>query len=251
MFEVQNLWFRYGAQDVLKGVTLSLESGKFFSILGPNGAGKTTLLHLLTGAMKRRKGQIEFLNKAIERYAIEELARHFAVISQGLSIRFPFTCLEIVMMGRNPHVNRFKQLHDRDLAIVEDAMQRTDTLRFADSLITEVSGGEFQRVMFARALAQQPKVLFLDEAFSGMDLSRRLRSLKLVRQLVEQEGLTAVMIMHDLNLAYLFSDAVIVLKEGELCGIDAPQTLMTPEFIHSVFEIKMQRIDGLGLLVVP
>ncbi|MDY0091418.1 MAG: ABC transporter ATP-binding protein [Candidatus Vecturithrix sp.] len=251
MFRVRDLWFRYGTHDVIKGMTLSLEPGKFFSIVGPNGAGKTTLLRLLTGHLKRRKGMIEFLNKAIERYSIEELACYFAVISQGLSIRFPFTCLEIVVMGRNPHVNRFKQLHARDLAIIEDAMQRTDTLRFADSLITEISGGEFQRVMFARALAQQPKVLFLDEAFSGMDLSHRLRSLKLVRQLVEQEGLTTVMILHDLNLAYLFSDEVIVLKEGELCGIGSPQTLMTPKFIHSVFKIKMQRIDGLGLIVVP
>jgi iron complex transport system ATP-binding protein len=251
VFDVKNLWFSYGSKDVLKNVSFSLEQGKFYSVIGPNGAGKTTLLNLLTGYFKKHKGEIRFLEKSIQNYSIEELARYFAIITQGASIRFPFTCLEIVMMGRNPFMTRMKRFSDKNLDIVYEAMDMTDTLQFADTLITEVSGGEFQRVMFARALAQKPKVLFVDEAFSGMDISHRIRSLKLISQLVEQEHLTVFAIMHDLNFAYSFSDEILALKEGEVHGFDAPKTLMTSAFIHSIFAIHVHHVEGKGLIVIP
>lgn len=251
MFDVRDLWFRYGVKNVLKNVNFSLESGKFFAIIGPNGSGKTTLLNLLTGSLKRKKGDIVFLGKSIETYPIEELARFFAIINQGVSIKFPFTCLEIVMMGRHPFTNRLRQLSEEDMDIVYEAMSLTDTVKFSETLITEVSGGEFQRVMFARALAQKPQVLFLDEAFSGMDISHKIRSLKLIKNLVEKDQLTVIAIMHDLNLAYSFSDNVIVLKEGEIQGNDAPKKLMTPAFINTVFDIHVHQIEDKGLIVIP
>jgi iron complex transport system ATP-binding protein len=251
MFDVQNLWFQYGAAPVLKNMSFSLERGKLYSVVGPNGAGKTTLLNVLTGALKPHQGTIRFLGQTITSYSVEELARYFAIISQRAAIRFPFTCLEIVMMGRNPFAKRLKRLSSKDMDVVHEVMERTDTLRFADTLITEVSGGEFQRVIFARALAQQPTVLFLDEAFSGLDIAHKIRSLKLIRQLVEHERLTVFAIMHDLNFAYAFSDEVLTLKDGELQGFDAPKTLMTSAFIHSVFDIHVDHIEDKGLLVIP
>ncbi len=137
------------------------------------------------------------------------------------------------------------------MGIVYEAMAVTDTVQFSDTLISEVSGGEFQRVMFARALAQKPRVLFLDEAFSGLDISHRIRSLKLSRQLAEREHLTVFAIMHDLNAAYIFSDKVLVLKEGEIRGFDAPKCLMTSTFIHSIFNVHVHHVKDKGLIVIP
>ncbi len=251
MFEVKDLYVHYGSKAVLKNLNFTLPQGRFCSIIGPNGSGKSTLLNVLNGALKHSQGGIGFRGKAIGSYRVEELARILAVINQRSSISFPFSCLEIVMMGRHPHFKRSQRFSQADMGIVYEAMRKTETLKFAETLITDVSGGEFQRVMFARALAQTPQVLLLDEAFSGLDISHHIRSLKLLKRLVGDEGLTVVSIMHDLNLAYLFSDKVLVLKEGEVQGFDCPETLLDEVFVSAVFDIKMQRIDNKGLLVVP
>jgi iron complex transport system ATP-binding protein len=194
---------------------------------------------------------VNFLGRSVDRYAIEHLAKFFAIINQGASIKFPFTCLEIVMMGRHPFTKRMQRLSRADMDIVYESMHLTDTLKFAENLIPEISGGEFQRVMFARALAQKPKVLFLDEAFSGMDMSHRIRSLKLIKNLVEKEQLTVIAIMHDLNLAYSFSDEVIVLSKGKIQGHNAPKTLMTESFINTVFDVNVYHVEDKGLIVIP
>lgn len=251
MFEVKNLWFHYGSKNVLQDVNFSLGSGKFFSIIGPNGSGKTTLINLLTGYLKTDTGKISVFKRPIETYPLEQLARFFAIIHQGVSIKFPFTCLEIVMMGRHPFTRRMNALTESDMAIAYEAMSLTDTLEFSDRLVTEISGGEFQRVMFARAVAQKPQVLFLDEAFSEMDISHRIRSLKLIKGLVQQEQLTVIAIMHDLNLAYTFSDDVIALKEGRIQGNNSPQKLMTAAFLKAVFDIHVHHVEDKGFIVIP
>lgn len=251
MFEVKELYTHYGSKAVLKNLSFTLTQGRFFSIIGPNGSGKSTLLKVLSGALKKSRGKLDLQGKAIEHCRVEELARSLAVINQGSSISFPFRCLEIVMMGRHPHIKRSQRFTKTDMEIVHDAMRRTETLEFAETPITEVSGGEFQRVMFARALAQTPQVLLLDEAFSGLDISHHIRSLKLLQELVRTEGLTVVAIMHDLHLAYLFSDEVLVLKEGEIQGFECPKTLLDEAFVNAVFDVKVQRIENKGLFVVP
>jgi iron complex transport system ATP-binding protein len=235
----------------LRDLNFWIEQGKFFSIIGPNGSGKTTLLNVMTGSLKKNTGEVLFLGETIDAYPIERLARFFAIINQRVTIQFPFTCLEIVMMGRHPFTKRMQQLTKADMEIVYDAMSATDTLKFAETLVTEVSGGEFQRVMFARALAQKPQVLFLDEAFSGMDMSHRLNSLKMIKHLVQEERLTAIAIMHDLNLAYSFSDEVIVLKGGRIQGHDIPKRLMTAPFINAVFDVNVHHVEDKGLIVIP
>ena len=251
VFEIRNLYAHYGSKAVLKNLNFTMRQGQFFSIIGPNGSGKSTLLKVLNGTLGASQGKACFQGKLIEDYRVEELARSLAVINQGSSIRFPFRCLEIVMMGRHPHIKRSQQFSRADMEIVYEAMRKTETLEFADTLITEVSGGEFQRVMFARALAQTPQVLLLDEAFSGLDISHHIHSLKLLQRLVRHEGLTVVAIMHDLNLAYLFSEQVLALKKGEIQGFDCPQTLLDEHFIQAVFDVKVQRIEDKGLFVVP
>ena len=251
LFEVSNLYAHYGPKTVLKNLNFTLSQGRFYAIIGPNGSGKSTLLKILTGALHASKGDACFQGKMLKDYRVEELARSLAVINQGGSISFPFRCLEIVMMGRHPHIKRSQRFSETDMEIVYDAMRKTETLEFAETLITEISGGEFQRVMFARALAQKPQVLLLDEAFSGLDISHHIRSLRLLQEHVRADNLTVVMIMHDLNLAYLFSDSVLVLKKGKIQGFDCPKTLLNEAFVQAVFDVKVQRIENKGLFVVP
>lgn len=251
MFSVNHLSFSYGRHVVLKRLNFKLTAGKFYTILGPNGSGKTTLLKLLNGELRGADGHLDFDGNALHQYPVEQLARRFAVIHQRAAINFPFTCVEIVMMARHPFVRRLRSLSAADMDIVYAAMEQTDTLQFAQAVITEISGGEFQRVMFARALAQQPQVLFLDEAFSGVDIAHHLHALKLLRQLVDRDGATVIAVMHDLNFAYHFSDEALVLKDGELQGQAAPQLLFTEMFIRSVFNVNVRHIEQVGLIVTP
>ncbi len=250
MLKVNHISFDYGEKKIVKDISFSVEKGKFLSIIGPNGSGKTTLLNILTGHLKKKEGKVKFLDKEMEKYSVEEISKHFAVISQNTSIRFPFTALEIVMMGRNPFKERMKNLNKKEMEKIYHVMEITDTLKFANSLITQVSGGEFQRIILARALVQNPKVLFLDEAFSAMDIAHRIKALRLIKSLVEKENLTVISILHDLNLAYTFSDKVCVLKEGKLEGIGNPQEVMTPSLMDEIFGIKVQKVENKGFLIL-
>ena len=251
MFSVRNLAFHYGNTPVLSDINAEFEAGKFYTLLGPNGSGKTTFLNLLNGRLRGLIGQVFFERKPLARYSAQELARRFAVIQQRGGVNFPFDCFDIVMMGRHPFVGRLEVFSEADVAIVYDAMEQTDTLQFAQIPITEVSGGECQRVLFARALAQQPQVFFLDEAFSGVDIARHLRALRLLRRLVNEEGRTVFAVTHDLNLAYGFSDEVVVLKNGQIQGQAAPQSLLTEAFIHKIFDVHARHIHHLGIIVTP
>lgn len=249
MFEIENLNFSYGEKKILHDVSFELKEGSFISIIGPNGSGKTTLINLINGINIAYVGNIKYLNKNLLEYSVEEKAKNFSIISQKSGIDFPFTCMEIVMMGRNPYKNRLNSLSEKDLKIVVDVMKKTDTFKFANSLITEISGGELQRIILARALAQNPGVLFLDEAFSAMDISYKVNAIKLIKRLVKEEGLTVVSVMHDINIAYNFSDEVCVLKEGKLQGFGKPQDFITESFIYNVFDIEVEKIGNKGFFV--
>jgi iron complex transport system ATP-binding protein len=172
-----------------------------------------------------------------------ERARCFTLIQQNQAFAFPFTCLEMVSWGRYPHRNQLDGLSDADFEVIEDAMRITETLDFKDRLITEVSGGEQQRVMLACALAQQPKILFLDEAFSAVDISYKKVILGKLKKLVEQKKLTVVSIVHDLNVAYRYSDRVVLLKEGELVGCGHPDEVMNEMTIQQVFQVEVEFIQ--------
>ncbi|WFD09887.1 ABC transporter ATP-binding protein [Tepidibacter hydrothermalis] len=249
MIKVEGVSFKYNEKSILNNISLDIDKGKFLSIIGPNGSGKTTLLNLLTGYLSNHKGIIQYKGKNISDYRVEELSQNFAIINQKGDIKFPFTCLEIVMMGRKPFLKRINKLSQIDKKIVYKAMETTDTLKFANSLVTKISGGEFQRVMIAKALTQDPKVLFLDEAFSAMDISQKIKCLKLIKRLVETKNLTVISVIHDLNLAYMFSDEVCVLKEGKVVAKGQTKDVMTTDFIAHVFDIEVDQIEDKGFLI--
>ena len=249
MIQVENLSFSYGDQKIVENLTFDISPGKFTSIIGPNGAGKTTLFRLLTKSLPPFQGKVILGDRNLTAVSIKEFSKKAAVISQELQIRFPFTCLEIVMMGRAPFRRRSGQIRKEDLEVVQACMEWTDTLRLKDALITEISGGEKQRVMLAKALAQSPEVLFLDEAFSNMDIEYRIRFLGRLKRLAADRKITVVAIMHDLHLVNLFSDEVIVLKKGRLIENDQPEEIFTPQKMKHIFGIDAKRILS-GELVI-
>jgi iron complex transport system ATP-binding protein len=256
MLRVDNLSFSYTHQaadrpQTLHEVNLAVAAGRFFGVVGPNGSGKTTLLNLVTGQLQPTAGRVLLQGRENKDYSLEELARQVAVVPQNLEIRFPFTCLDIVLMGRMPHKSRMTDFSPTDLEQAHRAMELTETLGFADRLITELSGGERQRVVFAKALAQQPQILFLDEAFSNMDVYHSIRCLNLLGRLCREQGLTVVSIMHDLNLTSAFCSDVAVLQAGRLVCAGPAASTLTPERIREVFRIHVVRAGEKGLAILP
>ncbi len=249
MFKIDNINFSYGSKRILHDISFQIKEGAFLSLIGPNGSGKTTLINLLNGMKTDYTGNIEYLDRNLIEFSVEEKAKNFSVISQKNGIDFPFTCMEIVMMGRTPYKNRLSSLSEKDLEVVIDVMKKTKTLKFANSLINEVSGGEFQRIILARALAQNPRVLFLDEAFSAMDISYKINAIKLIKELVKEHGLTVVSVMHDINIAFNFSDEVCALKGGKLMGFGKPSEFITEGFIYDVFNIEVEKVENKGFFV--
>lgn len=251
MYELKNVSFDYKNKAVLKNISIALEKGKFYSIIGPNGSGKSTLINVMTGNLIQKSGQVLFLGTPIGNIKINELSKSIAVLAQNNHIPFPFTCKEIVLMGRAPFSNGFRKFKKEDHEIVDDCMKSTDTLKFADLSITAISGGERQRVMLAKVLAQTPQILFLDEAFSSMDMCFRFECMKLLKALVQRTGITVVSVNHDLDTAYYFSDTIIALKNGEVIEMNNPKSLANEDFINYLFGIRLEGISDTELVVLP
>lgn len=250
MIEVKDLSFNYKNKSIIKNLNFNItDKGKFITIIGPNGCGKTTLMNLMTGNLKPNSGDIFYNNKKISSYSIRELSKYIALVKQKQNINFPYTCLDIVTMGRNPYKERLSDISKKDLEIVLDAMKKTETIQFADKLITKLSGGEFQRVMLAKALSQTPQVLFLDEAFSAMDIAYKVNNIKLLKKIIEEKGITVISIMHDINLAYRFSDKMCVIKDGNIIRYGNPTNIIDSDFINETFNIKVNLIEGKGFLI--
>ncbi|MBT3320626.1 MAG: ABC transporter ATP-binding protein [Clostridia bacterium] len=248
MFSVKNLSFAYDNKDVLSSVSLEICSG-FVSIIGPNGSGKTTLLKLMTGFLDAKADTIEMNGKALSKISIRERAKIFTVINQLQRFTFPFSCMEMVSLGRYPYKRNINALSALDYEVIIECMKDTEVLQFKDKLITDISGGEQQRVVLACALAQKTQVLFLDEAFSALDISHKARIVRLLKEKVDKEGLTVIAIMHDLNIAYRYSDKVCILDEGKVAAFDEPQKAMTKQTIAKVFDVDIDLVEGKGFFI--
>ncbi len=245
----ENIFASFDRNPVLKGLTLTAERGQFTSIIGPNGSGKTTLLRIMSGLLKADQGSVRFSGKKVTDYSMRERAKIFAVVQQRENNQFPFTCFETVLMGLHPHQSRFERVNESHMEIVMDAMALTGTDALSSKLISEISGGEFQRVILARAIVQQPQVLFLDEAMSELDLSARIRITKKLKKLAAEKQMTIISINHDLNLVYQFSDVVFAIYEGKLAGAGTPHDVLNPDFFKKVFSVDVEIYPGKGFLI--
>ncbi len=252
VIRIVDLCAGYGGHPVLERVSLEVRKGDFVGVLGPNGSGKTTLVRALSGVIPIRSGRAEILGDCVGLLKPKELARRVAVVAQDGEVRFPFPCVEVVRMGRYPHQRSWQMDNAEDEEVVQAAMQATDTVTLAQRVITDVSGGERQRVMMARALAQSTPILLLDEAASAMDVHRKLQIFSLLERRNLEEGLTVVTVLHDVNLAAYFCRKLVFLKNGEVAVQGATDEVLTPETLASVYrtEAIVQEIPGTGRVQV-
>ena len=231
--------FSYGAREVLKGVTLTLREGEFVGLMGPNGSGKTTLLKVMNSVLRPKEGVV-FVNELdVSKLTAKEVAKFFGVVSQEYETSLGFTVLDVVLMGRNPHLSRFRGESKRDYEIAIEAMKLTNVLDLANRPFSELSGGEKQRIVIARALAQEPKVLLLDEPTSHLDINNQIEVLELLKRLCKEKGILVVAVIHDFNLATYYCDKVILMRDGKIYSMGTPIEVLTPSNIEAVFGIKV------------
>jgi iron complex transport system ATP-binding protein len=239
LIRVDQVSFAYGAIEAVKDLSFSVAKGEVFGLLGPNGSGKSTVVRLLSRVLTPRSGRVSLASRDLGTYSREELARQVAVVPQETTIELPFSVLEVVLMGRSPHLRRFGFERAEDLAIAHRAMEQTGVYDLAMREIHELSGGERQRVILARALAQEPRVLLLDEPTAFLDIKHQVEVYDLVKTLSRQNGLTVVAILHDLNLAALYCDRLALLKSGRLFCLGTPEQVLTYTNIKAVYETEV------------
>ncbi|WP_447968430.1 ABC transporter ATP-binding protein [Nitrospira sp. M1] len=241
---VRGMTYRYRSrfaktpEAVLTDVNCSIDAGSILGILGPNGSGKSTLLKLLAGVFSIQEGRIEFYGQDMQRLSQAAIAKAVAFVPQETQQIFPFTIGEMVLMGRYPHHTGLGGWHwedSEDLVIAERAMQDLDVAHLADRLITDVSGGERQRAIIARALAQDPKVLLLDEPTAFLDLHHQLDIARILRRLNQDRGLTVVLVSHDLNLASQYCERLMLLDRGRIVKSGTPEDVIRPDVLEQVY----------------
>ena len=248
---VQSLLFQIEARTLLDQVDLEAHRGQMVGLIGPNGAGKSTLLRAISGALRVQGGIIHLDGADLRSLTAKEVAAGMAIVPQIMPYTHGFTAMELVLMGRYPHLGRFQLEGGRDTRIAEESMRLTETEQFADRTLDTLSGGERQRVIVSRALAQQPRILLLDEPTSNLDVLHQLKVLGLVRQLVD-DGLTAIAAIHDLTLAARFCDRLVMLSEGRVLAEGTPSEVLTSERIAVAFgvDVAVYRDPNTGSLAI-
>jgi len=246
--EVTEVAVSYGEESVLQGISASVDAGELVGLVGPNGAGKTTLLRAISGALDPDRGTVRVQGQAVSALSSAAASRRIAVVPQEPKLGFSFTVADLVEMGRHPHRSRFQAPTQSDREHVRRAMERTRTAQFADRTIDDVSGGERQRVLLARALAQDAPVLLLDEPTASLDLNHAVETMGLVRDLVAEEGVAGLAAIHDLELAARFCDRLLVLSDGEIVTDGPPSTVLAADRLADAFDariaVESAPIDG-------
>ena len=235
MIDVHDLFAGYGGVDIIREITFWAEKGEFIGIIGPNGSGKTTLLKALSRVLELSGGVVTLEGRILGDYGQKELARIMSVVPQETAMNFSYTVGDIVMMGRFPYQDRFTKEGADDYRIVREAMEVTNVAHLKDRTVTEISGGERQRVIIARALAQQPKVILLDEATAHLDIHHQVEILSIVRDL--GESVTKIGVFHDLNLASEFCDRIVLMAGGRVRAIGTPAEVLTMEHLRDEYGI--------------
>ncbi|MCM8781626.1 MAG: ABC transporter ATP-binding protein [Candidatus Omnitrophica bacterium] len=236
LLEVKNLWAGYLNKTIISAIDFSVKKGEFIGIIGPNGVGKSTLIRAVSRTLKPYRGAIIYNGKNIYKISLNEVARSIAVVPQDTLIVFEFLVWDIVMMGRIPYIERFKKETAGDLESCERALKLTNTTNLADRFINELSAGERQRVIIAKALAQEPELLILDEPTSHLDISHQIEIFDLLKHLSRNENLTVLSVLHDLNLASEYCDRLILMNEGKIFAQGVPDDVLNYKTIEEVYK---------------
>jgi iron complex transport system ATP-binding protein len=237
IISAENINFSYAVKPVMERVSFAIDEAQIVAFIGPNGSGKTTLLKIINGTLFPDAGQMLIDGKETSRWSRKDIAQKVAIVPQETAVVFPFYAEEIVLMGRFPHLSNYRFENKKDYRIVHEAMEKTDTLAFAARRFDELSAGERQRVLIARALAQEPKVLLLDESTVFLDLKHQAQFLALLRQLNTAQQLTVIFVTHDINLAAQHADRIILLYSGKIYAIGKPAEVITAANIKEVYDV--------------
>ncbi len=233
---VSEISFGYQYKPVLDQINMNVKKGSFFCIVGPNGSGKSTLLKVISSALKPQNGVVYIESKSVAEMNRKELAKSLSFVPQNTSLEFDFSVKDIVLMGRHPHIHKLRGETRKDVEIAEQSMKYTNTLHLAQRSFMELSGGERQRVILAQALCQEPDIILLDEPVSHLDLQHQVEILNLIKRMCVDKNLTAIAVLHDLNMASTYSDDIIMMKNGEILFRGTPFETLTVEHIREVFE---------------
>ncbi|KAF0180206.1 MAG: ABC-type cobalamin/Fe3+-siderophore transport system ATPase component [Nitrospirae bacterium] len=252
MLSIENLTFRHAraAADVIHRVTFEADAGAITTILGPNGSGKTTIFRCIAGLWTVQQGSVRFGGRELTALSAHNRARLIAVVPQDHEPPFPYSVFDIVLMGRASHVAMFSAPSESDLTAARDAIESVGIAHLAERPYTKISGGERQLVLIARALAQHSPVLILDEPTSHLDFRNQLLVLEKVRSIVIEKKLTALMTLHDPNLAMLFSHKVILVSEGRILDSGSPEAVITARNLHAMYGIDVSVVinNGVGFI---
>ncbi|OIJ21355.1 hypothetical protein BKP45_00815 [Anaerobacillus alkalidiazotrophicus] len=241
MISIKNIAGGYSNTPIIREINLCIEKGEFFTLLGPNGSGKTTLFKLVTGQLPLQKGDILIAGKELSSLSSIDKAKHMAVLSQEAQVSFDYTVEEIISLGRYPHQKGFlKKLSPLDWQVIEDVMEITKTKQLQKSQFRLISGGEKQRVLLAKALAQEPEILLLDEPTNHLDIKHTFEMLDLLKKWQKKKQLTVFAILHDLNVASLYSDRIGLLHHGQLLEVGDINTLRKEEQLQKVYDVQVK-----------
>jgi iron complex transport system ATP-binding protein len=255
MFTLEDVWFRYhgAAEPTLRAVELRFATGVHTAVVGPNGAGKSTLLRVMLGRLNPERGRAWFDGRPAAEWPRRRLARRVAVVGQEALPDFPISVREYVELGRHPYLPAWAPLRERDREVVEGALRRTELDDLSDRDVSHLSAGELQRAKIARALAQEPEVLVLDEPTAHLDLGHEMQVFELIRELIVEKRLTAVSVTHNLNLAGRFATSIVLLAGGRVAAVGSAETVLVPELIQAAFgwPVTVTAVRGGGRQVVP
>ena len=244
--EVRDLSFAYGKNSVLRGVSVKIEEGKITTIMGANGCGKSTLFSLMTKNLYPKKGNIFLRGKNIQNLNLKEFARQVSIVQQYNTASDDITVERLVSFGRTPHRKMMQSRTEEDERLTEWAMEVTGILAYRDREVARLSGGQRQRVWIAMALAQNTKILFLDEPTTYLDIRYQIEILELVKKLNREYGITIVMVLNDINQAIAFSDRVVGLKDGHVTVDGVPEEVINPDSIQELYGIRLEvtKVEG-------
>ena len=244
MIELKDVTYGYTDKEVLHNVSVRFDTGGMYAIMGANGCGKTTLLRLVAGLLSPHSGEVTVEGKSVKQYSAIQLARRLAYVRQYPQTDFEFSAFETVLMGRNPYQRRLQNESQRDWDIVEQCMKQTNTWHLRLAKPNQMSGGELQRVMLARALAQQTPVMLLDEPVSNLDIAHQFEILELLRTVNREEHKTILIVIHDLNLALQFCDDLMLIHNGALLFHGRMADGLTTENIATAYGVKSHMAEG-------
>ena len=235
IINVKNLSFSYEKAPVLLDLSFDVEKNSFFIIIGPNGSGKSTLLKILSGILNTHSKQIEIKARPIIDYTRKTLAKTVALVTQNFTVDFPFTVLDVVLMGRSPHMGLLGIEQDADHDIALQSLAFTGVEHLAHRKMDQLSGGEQQRVFISRAICQEPEIIMLDEPTASLDLAHQVKIMDLMEKLKKEREITVVMVSHDVNLAAMYADNLLLMNNGKIAQIGPPNEVVTYKNLEEIY----------------